>query len=599
MGKTIRLTEEQIRRFFGEGFGKRLLGEEGEMLPGQVTYKGNTGKVRNDLSKQKALSGAMSMGGTAYPNFDYVNNKFKDGHENSSIIIKNAIELLKKDINGPINIIDLLLILHEIFNPTPGSEITDEEAKKFLDAIEIDNILSGIIGLNAPDYIYVRLLNLTKEEIERIYTKYGKDFSNWGKMCDGCGGTVWKTNVPTLEHDEAYTLLDFGAAKIDDDSGTFQKGNLEEAKSSAGFGQKAVSFSDILEIHHINGNPNYNSPFNLVCLCPNCHTCIDSTSKTKDLNFSVNELIKNNAIIKEGSIIGSMPEKTRKYYEEKIKRLSLGYYSDMTIANDVVFGGASRLETEVEELVNHMRIPNYVRNVINDDVLKESIKKVIANAENFATSWYNYLSGENKNEFSGYLSEDTVAQKPKSKITNYLINDYNFDYLLYDLFYQQNQALLNVYINNKAVSDKEKTLKNEPYIVINQLGVKNNEQEFLNTIKKIIYTCQDIFNELVPKIKRKLTDLDVSAGFEKNFVANEPRLVNDPQNPENNGNITTRSDEQQKIDDMHRNLLNKKFLIDNADIIKNVLNSQGKSKIPTKGPERKEFIQKLISALNS
>ena len=59
MGKTIKLTEEQIRRFFGEGFGKRLLGERIQVKEPTPSFSGDA-----DIPKryQKTLGHSFDSG---------------------------------------------------------------------------------------------------------------------------------------------------------------------------------------------------------------------------------------------------------------------------------------------------------------------------------------------------------------------------------------------------------------------------------------------------------------------------------------------------------------------------------------------------------
>ena len=109
MGKTIRLTEEQIRRFFGEGFGKRLLGEGADIItndpPGQATYTGNLNRARFDYTGGKdsdlttaARANKMQLGNSRMSQYT-VNDIFKNNKENTGgkidEIVKQISDFMK------------------------------------------------------------------------------------------------------------------------------------------------------------------------------------------------------------------------------------------------------------------------------------------------------------------------------------------------------------------------------------------------------------------------------------------------------------------------------------------------------------------------
>ena len=183
MGKTIRLTEDQIRRFFGEGFGKRLIGEGNSMKQDMMKRKEqslNTDKAKTIATKKYS----NTMGhtddrdedsmyhrgfhytpreGNDFPGYGFSVAKMADFGQ-ADLTDENSIgnnELLSaiKELhgNGPLNLIDVLDILHQLKDKKVGSGDAGKEAFDFLNTINIDYILSNFVTVNAPDYVFWRL----------------------------------------------------------------------------------------------------------------------------------------------------------------------------------------------------------------------------------------------------------------------------------------------------------------------------------------------------------------------------------------------------------------------------------------------------------
>lgn len=317
MGKTIRLTEEQIRRFFGEGFGRKLIGEGRPPHPMTMDDVAPS-KMDAALSKYEDLgqAGHSYANGTDEPGegeyyhtgFHYIPREGKDLPGWGGSIAKMAdfgsanlaeqgtpsnndlLEIIKslhaqntKKESPKLNLIDVLEILHMLKNGKtstkkikygkPGSEkeITEADAFNFLNSINIDFILSNFVTVNAPDYVFWRLKNLTPEEIANIRKTYGRDFRNFGQRCDGCGLSTWKTAVAVNTHDDAHINMEYMGSDASKTNGY----TLNEAKRV--LVERPIPF----QIHHMNENPGDNSPLNLSCLCPNCHALTGSYGKKK------------------------------------------------------------------------------------------------------------------------------------------------------------------------------------------------------------------------------------------------------------------------------------------------------------------------------
>ena len=316
MGKTIKLTEEQIHRLFGEGFGKKLIGERNQK---PITMDDVDKYQMADASKRYSdigQAGHSYANGTNEPGeddyyhtgFHYVPREGKDLPGWGGAVAKMAgfgqanlanqetpdnNELLKiiKSLHGQnteqanprLNLLDVLDILHRLKSGKGSSkkirygklgdekEITEEDAFNFLNSINIDFILSNFVTVNAPDYVFWRLKNLTPEEIANIRKTYGRDFRNFGQRCDGCGLSTWKTTVALNAHDDAHINMEY----MGSDASKTKEYTLSEGKRA--YVEKPIPF----QIHHMNENPGDNSPLNLSCLCPNCHALTGSYGKKK------------------------------------------------------------------------------------------------------------------------------------------------------------------------------------------------------------------------------------------------------------------------------------------------------------------------------
>ena len=258
-------------------------------------------------------------------------------------------EILKKlyelnfEVNGkaegltepkPIGLIDALYLMYDIGDNGNKLEINNQVIENFLDSLSITTILSNFVSVNAPDYVYGRLLNLSKEELDVIKKEYGKDFSAWGKKCDGCGISTWKTNIIPDAHDDAHINLEYMAGERG-----YQGSSVNEAKSKKTGGsstgrRKLVEMKIPFQIHHMNENPNDNTPLNLSCLCPNCHALTGSYGKQKsaiDQNQHPDFLKK--YLDNEGSLIRFLnPEETKRLKDAMLQ----SDFENRSLANQMV-----------------------------------------------------------------------------------------------------------------------------------------------------------------------------------------------------------------------------------------------------------------------
>lgn len=363
MGKTIRLTEEQIRKFFGNGFGEYIFeraSNNPEMNPfakirhyDQDTLK-NAAKeyVKGDNNPNKSDDAQSNVG------FNYTSREGKDlpGYGGSvtkmadfgaaDLTSENAIsnqEFLRaiKSLHkgGPLNLVDVLDILHRIKNgekpkDKDGKEMAIE-AKDFLDSIQIDYILSNFVTVNAPDYVFWRLKNLSTEEIKRIKNVYKRDFSEFGQRCDGCGASAWKTTVTPFAHDDAHINLEYMGGEAATNTSNFAKVNEDTSA-----GRRFYTYRIPFQIHHMNENPGDNSPLNLSCLCPNCHAITGSYGKAKsefddDTFAMLNDL--ENMFGGENGAAGSLNEMMDpKEKEAIVKSLKSGEFEKRSIVNSIM-----------------------------------------------------------------------------------------------------------------------------------------------------------------------------------------------------------------------------------------------------------------------
>ena len=447
MGKTIKLTEEQIRRFFGEGFGKRLIGESGGnlSLPGgrQVALKPEREFTDETIPKAYAkTSGHVYMvgvddegnpitsttdngeNGTFYTGQDYVPREksgdvdlpgwggsvakmadfgqanLRQGDANYGTEDSNALlrlirkrfdeEVKKRGEGSTMNILDVLKIIHrmkdtkivdgEKAKDENGDEITEDEAVKFLNGLNINYILSNYVTVNAPDYVFWRLKNLSEKEIDNIINTYGRDFHGFGQRCDGCGAVTWMTTVSPFEHDDAHINFEYMGG--DAANGKLNEGNEESFKYS-GVGKTYKAMLP-LQIHHMNENPGDNSPLNLSCLCPNCHAITGSHSAQKK-NFDTDSfriLQNNNTAVKEGSLNGFLNDEEVNMVADSIRN---GKNESRSIVN-----GITGVDIKGAEINKFMFDPGNAE--LQEKVSSFGIKdpvKFISDFDGFFVSVYN------------------------------------------------------------------------------------------------------------------------------------------------------------------------------------------------------------------
>lgn len=362
MGKTIKLTEEQIRRFFGKGFGEYIFEKASSnpetnpfakiKLHQDTLKKASNDYVKGDNNPNKSDDAQSNVG------FNYTSREGKDLPGYGGSVAKmadfgaadltsenaignqeflRAIKSLHKD--GPLNLIDVLDILHRIKNgekpkDKDGKEMAIE-AKDFLDSIQIDYILSNFVTVNAPDYVFWRLKNLSTDEINRIKSVYKRDFSEFGQRCDGCGASAWKTTITPFAHDDAHINLEYMGGEAATNTSNFAKVN-EDASAGRRFYTYRIPF----QIHHMNENPGDNSPLNLSCLCPNCHAITGSYGKAKsefddDTFAMLNDL--ENMFGGENGAAGSLNElMDPKEKEAIVKSLKSGEFEKRSIVNSIM-----------------------------------------------------------------------------------------------------------------------------------------------------------------------------------------------------------------------------------------------------------------------
>ena len=550
MGKTIRLTEDQIRRFFGEGFGKRLIGEgvdtpqSPENVGGRALHQGflnksrvefgNTGKkndsngdenAENTKFKQMAVASMRGLGKTR---FDY-NTMYSDKSGNGINEVLNVIFDVRD--GDPINILDLLEILHtKLPEKKNSAEYTDAENKilSILDGISIDYLLSGFVGIDAPDYVYHRLKNLTLEDVQRIKTKFGKDFRGWGKVCDGCGGKFWSTTVPTASHDEAYTVFDFAATDTSN-AGHFVK---ESYGFAGGNKPRQIAFGDIMQIHHINGNPGDNSAYNLACLCPNCHACIDSTGRGRETVFSVDSIM-GNANIKNSSLNSRLRgDEIERIENTLVDRINNGYFSDRTVANMILNGGKATEYTDVnaegkdtwvrkvvDSKLENMAFPGYARRLIEKDTFGESLIQLLTKCIEVSRSY----SGKDK--FGNLLVRNNVNEEKKPSSNSGTIvmskNTGKEIKLSYSIVYDANKGgvLLQISRDNRPKNGGKKLLSTK-IVTINELGsVVGDYRQKSNIVDEIIETCVMFVNEMVPDLGVNFNEIGHAVKNDKEMFA--------------------------------------------------------------------------------
>ena len=356
MGKTIRLTEEQIRRFFGEGFGKTILGEGRRKKEPEKTELSLSGKYSpnaNIKSKNDPFSGEENPAPASHTGFHQIERggRSKDypgahgawvkmhdfgnirlGNDKTGVFdVDTIIEQMYKLNNGKaLNVIDAVKIIQGLKSGTmaPQGEVSEEEIKGLLNTLNIQTIFANYLNLRNGKYVYTRLMQLTPEEIETIEKEYGRNFEGWGTKCDACGVQVWKTTIMRNEHDDAHINMEYMGAGGKEKGAS---GGMAVVNESA---RQFKTYSLNFEIHHMNEVAGDNNPLNLACLCPNCHSLAGSTNMNKrgltqeQFNFLETEGLKN----KDGSIMGEMSEDEQ---NEMIKDLKYGYF-DAQVSDDFI-----------------------------------------------------------------------------------------------------------------------------------------------------------------------------------------------------------------------------------------------------------------------
>ena len=304
MIKKIKITEEQAVKLFGAGYRDPSIGKNN--ATGNATLK-----MRN--------LGNTKIDGDASP---------KSGNDFVNTVIKYIYQIN----GGPVGIMDAL----DIVNKLRGKDVSDElgkagfdtnNVKKFLDTLDIATIFSNYLVMDQPDYVYYRLSNLTPEEISMIKETYGKDFATWGTKCDGCGLEEWQTNVFTQSGDDAHINLEYmGSA-----------GKSGDGKSLGSMKAYRIPF----EIHHMNENPADNSPFNLSCLCPNCHSLTGSYGRSKTI-VDPRKLQALEDRVK--------PIDTDAVANEIKQRLSVGHFEDMSLSKKMTATSLPEIGLTEQEL---------------------------------------------------------------------------------------------------------------------------------------------------------------------------------------------------------------------------------------------------------
>ena len=468
MGKTVRLTEEQIRRFFGEGFGRTLLGEDRiQKIPptpefsdvndipkryrrtlghtfdsGEADANGNviTTDVDPDndglfFTNQDYIPREV-VGGTDLPGFGGAVAKIADfagtdlnkknalvGNSDSEALLVKIREVFdntfEKGTN--MNILDVLKIIHQIKDKAKtnggdkkddSDEITEEDAIQFLNSISIDYILSNFITVNAPDYVFWRLKNLTPQEIDSIQNVYGRDFRNFGKRCDGCGATTWKTTVSPYEHDDAHINFEY----MGGDASRADGGKLNEKKAvvddgimpGSNFSGAGKVYEKLLpfQIHHMNENPGDNSPLNLSCLCPNCHAITGSYGKQKsDLDAKAFDILKNNTTVNDGSLNGFLNDDEVKKVAEQIKK---GKFDSRTVGNRIT--GAGIAGVNIDEFTfdpGNAELQERVRGfgVENPEAFIKGFNEMFKSVYAEGARWFSSSLKESRN-----ITEDTEGE---------------------------------------------------------------------------------------------------------------------------------------------------------------------------------------------
>lgn len=338
MGKTIKINEEQAKKLFGGADFLRFLKEE-EDRRGYSSEVGFPQKERDDDSKSTTYQKMRNLGATNLGRRTATGDaKLPNLGDNFA----NAVVKLIYQINGgPVNIIDALEVVNKLKGEDLGKTLKNsgidlgEDVKSFLDTLDIATIFSNYLIIDQPDYVYYRLQHLTPQEISTIKETYGRDFKTWGTKCDGCGLQVWKTNVFTTKGDDAHINLEYMGSQGKSSDGT-QLGEMKTYR---------IPF----QIHHMNEVPSDNSPLNLSCLCPNCHSLTGSYGVNKQQNGMIDVTkLRELEDKKEPLNVDAVANEIK-------SRLKQGYFQDKHLAalvGDKSMEAAGISREELNEMIN-------------------------------------------------------------------------------------------------------------------------------------------------------------------------------------------------------------------------------------------------------
>ena len=328
MGKKIRISEEQAIRLFGAGAVKNLQEADG----GKYDSVGfNTSFRDPSVSKDRPMGAStLKMRNLGNTNLDDT-SVMNTGNDFVNAVVKYIYQIN----GGPVGIMDALEIVNKLKGKDVSKELGDAglgsagQVKSFLDTLDIATIFSNYLVMDQQDYVYYRLANLTPEEITTIKETYGKDFSTWGTKCDGCGLEEWQTNVFIQSGNDAHINLEYmGSA-----------GKSSDGKSLGSMKSYRIPF----EIHHMNDNPSDNSPLNLSCLCPNCHSLTGSYGKSKGtVNIQTLQQIEDKV----------KPVNTDAIAEEIKQRLTTGHFQDMSISKKMTTNSLPEIGVTEQELTS-------------------------------------------------------------------------------------------------------------------------------------------------------------------------------------------------------------------------------------------------------
>ena len=331
MAKKIKISEQQAIRLFGKGAVLKL----NEVSDGKYDSVGFDPSFRDpSIGKSNAMGNSVfkmrNLGNTKLSS----DSTMKTGNDFVNTVVKYIYQIN----GGPVGIMDALDIVNKLKGKDVSKELsgagleTPENVKTFLDTLDIATIFSNYLVMDQPDYVYYRLAHLSPEEIATIKETYGKDFATWGTKCDGCGLEEWQTNVLTQSGDDAHINLEYmGSA-----------GKSGDGKSLGQMKSYRIPF----EIHHMNENTVDNSPLNLSCLCPNCHSLTGSYARSK-MAIDPNKLKQLEEKTK--------PVDTDVIAKEIKERLYTGHFQDMSLSKEMTKTSLPSVginETELNEGVD-------------------------------------------------------------------------------------------------------------------------------------------------------------------------------------------------------------------------------------------------------